>query len=99
MSPLFFCLDEEVLSRSLSYLVTKHKILPMTGSKGKDFPTHVLYANDIFVFCRVNKKPLSNLMAFSQVYGSISGQWMNASKVFSSIWIIPLLLIAGLEVF
>jgi len=70
----FSYLSEEVLlSRGISQLASTHKIIPMISRKGKDFPTHVLYVDEIFVFFRVNRKSLINLIEFLHVYDSISG--------------------------
>jgi len=80
LSPLLFCLVEEVLSRGISELVSSHKILPMIGPKDKDYPTRVLYVDDIFVFYRATRKSLTNLMEFLHIYDSISNQWMNSFK-------------------
>ena len=52
----------------------------MIGPKGKYCPTHVLYANHIFVFCRATKKSLTHLMEFLHIYSSILSQWMNSSR-------------------
>jgi len=49
LSPILFCLVEEVLSRGLSKLVNDKKILHMVGPEGFLTPSHVLYADDIFV--------------------------------------------------
>ena len=80
MSPLFFYLAEEVLNRDLSELVNDKKILHMVGSQGLLTPSHVLYANDIFVFCRTDNKFLRNLSTFLKTYGDFSGQYVNNSK-------------------
>jgi len=69
-----------MLCRGISQLAYSHKILPMIVPKGKDFPTHVLYVDDIFVFCIGTRKCLTNLMKFLHVYGSILGQLMKSSK-------------------
>jgi len=52
----------------------------MASLKGFYFPSHVLYADDIFVFCKANKRFLSSLMKFLHSYGLASGQWINTSK-------------------
>jgi len=74
LSPRLFCLAEELLSRGTFALVFSHKILRMIGLKGKDFPTHLLYIDDIFVLCSANRKSLTTLMEFLHLYGFISGQ-------------------------
>jgi len=49
LSPLLFCLAEEVLSRGISKLVNDKKILNMASPQGYLTPSHILYADDIFV--------------------------------------------------
>jgi len=80
LSPLLLCLAEEVLSRGLSKLVNDKKILHMAGPQGFLTPSHVLYADDIFVFCRVDNKSLRNFCTFIKTYGDFSGQYVNNSK-------------------
>ena len=58
LSPLLFCLAEEVLGRGLFKLVNDKKILHMAGLHGFLTPSHVLYVDDIFVFCRADKSLL-----------------------------------------
>jgi len=53
-------------------LASSYKILLMIGPKSKDFPTHVHYADDIFVFCGANRKALTSLMEFLYIYGLIN---------------------------
>lgn len=52
LSLLLFCLAEEVLSRGLSKLVQDGKLNQMTGARGMQVPSHILYADDIMIFCR-----------------------------------------------
>ena len=51
LSPLLFCLSEEVLSRGISKLVNDKKSLHMASLQGYLTSTYILYADDIFVFC------------------------------------------------
>jgi len=80
LSPLLFCIAKEVLNRGIANLILTKHILPMVSPKGFCFPSHVLYADDIFVFCRANKRSLSSLMKFLHSYHLASGQWINTSK-------------------
>lgn len=63
LSPLLFCIAEDVLSRSISLLVSAGILNPMASSKSFITPTHVLYADDILIFCSGLKKGLRALMA------------------------------------
>jgi len=52
LSPLLFFLAEEVLSRGISKLVNDKKILHMASPQGYLTPSHNLYVDDIFIFCK-----------------------------------------------
>jgi len=80
MSPLLFYLAGEVLSRGISKLVNDKKILHMASPQGYLTPSHILYADDILVFCRGDNKFLGNLSIFLKTYGDFSGQYVNNSK-------------------
>ena len=76
----FFCLVEEVLSRGLSKFVNDKKILHMASPQGFLTLSHILYADDIFIFCRADNKSRRNLSNFLKTYGDFSGQYVNNSK-------------------
>jgi len=80
LSPLLFCLVEEILSRGISKLVNDNKILHMTSPQGYLTPSHILYVDDIFVFCRGDNKSLRILSIFLKTYGDFSGQYVNNSN-------------------
>jgi len=81
LSPLLFCLAEEVLSICISKLVNDKKILHMASPQGYLTPSHILYADEIFVFCRADNKFLRNLSIFLKTYDDFSGQYVNNSKI------------------
>jgi len=80
LSPLLFYLAEEVLSRDMSKLVNDKKILRMASPQGYLTPSHILYGDDIFVFCRGDNKSFRNFSIFLKTYGDFSGQYVNNSK-------------------
>ncbi|XP_026396176.1 uncharacterized protein LOC113290802 [Papaver somniferum] len=43
-------------------------------------PTHLMFADDIFIFCNGNKRTLENLMAILMKYQNNSGQEVNKAK-------------------
>ena len=88
MSPLLFCLVEEVLSRGISELVNDKKILHMASPHGYLTPSHILYIDNIFVFCRGDIKSLINLSIFLKTYSVFSSQYVNNSKSSFLPWII-----------
>jgi len=62
LSSLLFYLAEEVLSRGISKLVNGKKILRMVSLQGYLTLSHILYAGDIFVFCRTDNKSLNMMI-------------------------------------
>ncbi|KAK9279788.1 hypothetical protein L1049_013470 [Liquidambar formosana] len=80
LSPLLFCFVEEVLSRRLTKLVEQGIIKPISSPRGVPTPTHLLYADDILIFCKGTSSCLGALMKFLEVYGEASGQLINKSK-------------------
>ncbi|XP_058742332.1 uncharacterized protein LOC131614798 [Vicia villosa] len=52
LSPLLFCLAEEVLSRLLQNLVSSHKLDLIKGPNNSQVPSHILYADDVLIFCK-----------------------------------------------
>jgi len=88
LSPLLFCLVDEVLNRDISKLVNDKKILHMASPQGYLTPSHILYVDDIFVFRMGDIKSLRNLSIFLKIYGDFSGQYVNNSKSSFPPWII-----------
>ncbi|XP_019451747.1 PREDICTED: uncharacterized protein LOC109353840 [Lupinus angustifolius] len=80
LSPLLFCLVEDVLNRGISKLVLEGQLCPISGPANLCTPSHVLYADDILIFCNGNKR---NLMALKKLvidYAQASGQHISISK-------------------
>lgn len=73
VSPLLFCLAEDVLSGGVSLLLDSGVLQPMRGPKGFFCPSHILYADGIMDFCKATKYNLESLMALFQSYGQASG--------------------------
>ncbi|XP_019423006.1 PREDICTED: uncharacterized protein LOC109332480 [Lupinus angustifolius] len=80
LSPLLFCLAEEVLSRGIQHLVNDHKISTISGPNGLATPSHVLYADDVLIFCKGIKRELQCLQNLNRDYAHSSGQHINISK-------------------
>ncbi|MCH82144.1 RNA-directed DNA polymerase (Reverse transcriptase) [Trifolium medium] len=79
LSPLLFCLAEEVLSRSISKLVVDGRHDLIEGTTNSLVPSHILYADDILIFCRGT---ISNIRALPNLflnYAEISGQMVNST--------------------
>lgn len=73
LSPLLFCLEGEVLRRSVTLLMKSNKVQHMAGPKSFKTPSQFLYADDIMVFCKGTKKGLRNLMQLFSDYVEASG--------------------------
>jgi hypothetical protein len=80
LSPLLFCLAEDVLSRSISKLVAQGSLSQIKGSRNVMIPSHSLYADDILIFCKGTLSGLRALKNLFQSYASESGQVINNSK-------------------
>jgi len=52
----FIYIVEEALRRNVMLWVDSKQILLIVKLKGTFFPSHALYTDDDFVFCRTNKK-------------------------------------------
>ncbi|XP_026410433.1 uncharacterized protein LOC113305633 [Papaver somniferum] len=54
LSPFIFVIAEDVLSKALSQIVAEKKLLPMVNRNGI-CPTHIFFADDMFLFCNGDK--------------------------------------------
>ena len=82
LSPLLFCLAEEVISRSTTKLVREGKLKLILGSRNNPVPSHILYADDIMLFCKASNSNIQALTNLFQKYAQISGQFVNPQKSF-----------------
>ncbi|XP_026396674.1 uncharacterized protein LOC113291343 [Papaver somniferum] len=79
ISPILFVLMKEALSRRLTQLVNEGLISPLVERKGIH-PTHLFFADDVFIFCKGAKKSILNLMKLLDEYQICSGQIINKNK-------------------
>ncbi|XP_024632876.1 uncharacterized protein [Medicago truncatula] len=80
LSPLLFCLAEECLSRFLELERVSNSLQPMSYCRGISLPTHVLYADDVFICCVGSRKNIRCLLHIFQTYSDTSGQLVNFDK-------------------
>jgi len=80
LSPLLFCLAEEVVSRAISASSARGRITPILYCRGHFIPTHVLYADDIMIFCTGLKSNIRELLSIFHKYSEVSGQIINKAK-------------------
>jgi hypothetical protein len=80
LSPLLFGLAAEVLSRGLSKLVMDGQLKTLKGTRSINIPSHILYADDVMLFCKGNSSNIQVLSNFFARYAEISGQVINPQK-------------------
>jgi len=74
LSPLLFCLAEEVLSRAIELDRVSGALQPMPYCRGISLPTHILSADDIFNCCVGTRKNIRCLLRMFNCYSEASGQ-------------------------
>jgi len=80
LSPLLFCLAEEVISRSLTRHVVNGKLKLMHGTRDIAIPSHILYADDMMIFCKGTISNLNCLKNIFLAYAETSGHMVNPHK-------------------
>ncbi|XP_019414319.1 PREDICTED: uncharacterized protein LOC109326106 [Lupinus angustifolius] len=80
LPPLLFCLAEEVLSRGILNLVAHGKLSTISGPSSLQTLSHVLYDDDVLIFCKGVKRELRELKLLLSTYAQASSQNINASK-------------------
>jgi hypothetical protein len=80
LSPLLFCIAEDVLSRSITKLVSDGKLDLIKGTRHSKVPSHTFYADDLMVFCKGKIAGLKALKDLFTSYAQQSGQVINTSK-------------------
>ncbi|XP_057811613.1 uncharacterized protein LOC131025845 [Salvia miltiorrhiza] len=80
LSPILFGIAEDVLSTLFSNCVNSGHLVPMSWSRRKSFTTHLLYADDILVFCKATINNAHTLWKILDFYGSVSGQIVSQEK-------------------
>jgi hypothetical protein len=80
LSPLLFCLAEEVMSRSISRLMSQGTLNQIKGTRNVRVPSHSFYADDLMIFCKGSLNGLRYLKELFNLYAIESGQVINNSK-------------------
>ncbi|GAU46447.1 hypothetical protein TSUD_402140 [Trifolium subterraneum] len=80
LSPLLFCLAEDVLSRGISKLVVDGKVDLIKGARGSHVSSHIFYVDDIMIFCKGKISSLQALRDLFSTYAQASGQSISAEK-------------------
>jgi hypothetical protein len=80
LSPLLFCLAEDVLSRAITFLVNQEHLMQIKGTRNVIVPSHSFYADDLFIFCKGNLSGIKALKALFSQYALESGQVISPNK-------------------
>ncbi|MCH80179.1 ribonuclease H protein [Trifolium medium] len=80
LSPLLFCLAEDVLSRGISLLVSQGKFSLINCTRNFNIPSHSFYADDLLLFCKGNVVGLKAIKCLLDDYALNSGQVVSNSK-------------------
>jgi mannosylglycoprotein endo-beta-mannosidase len=80
LSPLLFCLAEEVLSRGITRLVSQGNLQLIKGTRDVCVPSHSFYADDLLIFCKGYLSGLRALKELFETYALASGQVINNLK-------------------
>ncbi|XP_057811426.1 uncharacterized protein LOC131025643 [Salvia miltiorrhiza] len=80
LSPILFGIAEDVLSHLFLNCVHSRHLVPMDFSRGSHFPTHLLYADDILIFCKASVRNAKKIKEILNLYGELSGQVCNPLK-------------------
>ncbi|XP_019459917.1 PREDICTED: uncharacterized protein LOC109359677 [Lupinus angustifolius] len=80
LSPLLFCIVEYVLSRGISNLLSEGKTSTISGPRRLQTTSHVLYVDDILIFCKGIKRELMALTELIKNYAHASGKVINQDK-------------------
>lgn len=62
LSPLLFCIVEEVLSRGISKLVEQGQLELINGCIAMKVPSHSIYADEVVIFCKAKFSNIDSLL-------------------------------------
>ncbi|XP_026398917.1 uncharacterized protein LOC113294756 [Papaver somniferum] len=79
LSPILFIIAQEILSRKLTQMVQEKKLIPMVTRNGI-LPSHIFFADDIFLFFNGDKINIGNLVKLLKDYQQSSGQIVSMEK-------------------
>jgi hypothetical protein len=80
LSPLLFCIAEDVLSRSLTNLVQEGKLNLIKGTRNFNVPSHSFYADDLMIYCKGNISSIHAIKDLFARYELASGQVISSGK-------------------
>ncbi|XP_057780029.1 uncharacterized protein LOC130998633 [Salvia miltiorrhiza] len=80
LSHIIFGIAEDVLSCMFIKAVEDSCLTPMNMCRASHFPTHLLYADDILLFCKATTKNARTIRSILQRYGELSRQICSQEK-------------------
>ncbi|GAU32101.1 hypothetical protein TSUD_358070 [Trifolium subterraneum] len=80
LSPYLFILVAEGLTSLINKAVAQGDLHGVKICRGAPMVSHLLFADDCFLFCRANLSESRKLMEVLKVYEDVSGQEINLSK-------------------
>ncbi|KAG8388292.1 hypothetical protein BUALT_Bualt02G0110400 [Buddleja alternifolia] len=82
LSPYLFILYVELLSRMINRAESEGKIHGIIVARTAPVVSHLLYADDLNIFCRATKEEATEIKGILQMFESWSSQRANSSKSF-----------------
>ncbi|KAL5716607.1 hypothetical protein ACHQM5_009747 [Ranunculus cassubicifolius] len=80
LSPILFAFAQDILSRALNQLFEENQVKYMVRRKGVNGPTHLMFADDVFLFANGQIKGIKVLYNLLKSYQKSSGQILNTDK-------------------
>ncbi|PNX86022.1 ribonuclease H, partial [Trifolium pratense] len=80
LSPYLFILATEGLTALIKQSIARGDIHGVKICRGAPLVSHLLFADDCFLFCRANIMEATHLMSLLDTYSAASGQEINLSK-------------------
>lgn len=80
LSPLLFCLAEEVLSYMLLQNFQNGHMVPIDLGRTEVFPSHLLFADDVLIFCKASLANAKSILVILKSYADLSNQYRNPTK-------------------
>ncbi|XP_057766454.1 uncharacterized protein LOC130986892 [Salvia miltiorrhiza] len=80
LSPILFGIAEEVLGRLFSSEADDGFLSRMWFSRTLDFPSYLLYADDVLIFYQASKANAIMIESILEIYDGVSGQLCNREK-------------------
>ncbi|XP_026416700.1 uncharacterized protein LOC113312161 [Papaver somniferum] len=79
LSPILFVIAEDLLRIAISRMVQSVQLQPML-SRNDIHPSHIFFADDVFLFCNGDKRNAKKLATLLKEYQEASGQIFNLAK-------------------